>query len=33
MYIPVSPNPYDSISEEEAFSKVFNHNMGHIEIK
>ena len=33
MYIPVSPNPYDSISEEEAFSKVFNHNMGHIDIK
>ena len=33
MYIPVSPNPYDSISEEEAFSKVFNQNMGHIDIK
>ena len=33
IYIPVSPNPYEEISQEEAFSKVFTPKMDSMDIK
>lgn len=33
IYIPVSPNPYEEISQEDAFSKVFTPKMDSLDIK